>query len=153
MVNESIVTSLKNAINKGESLQIAMQILVGSGYDPREVSEASKYVGQGVIHNFQANPTEIMPQNKDFLQNQQYQQPHQNFQQQPVIQQQPINQQQPKIQQTTNQQVNQQVISQQSKIQRKSQAKEIILVLILLFLMGVLAATIFLKDTILGYFS
>ena len=53
MVNEDIITALTNAVNKGESLEIVMQILVNSGYDAREVQEAAQYVGKGAIHSLE----------------------------------------------------------------------------------------------------
>ena len=36
MVNEDIITGLKNAVARGESLQNAVQILMNSGYNPIE---------------------------------------------------------------------------------------------------------------------
>lgn len=49
MVNEDIITSLKNAIERGESLETAMAIAINSGYNPREVKEAARFIGEGVI--------------------------------------------------------------------------------------------------------
>ncbi len=49
MVNEDIITSLKNAIERGESLERAMTIAINTGYNQREVEEAAKFVGGGVI--------------------------------------------------------------------------------------------------------
>lgn len=49
MVNEDIITSLKNAIEGGESLDTAISIAINSGYNSREVEEAAKFVGEGVI--------------------------------------------------------------------------------------------------------
>jgi len=66
MPNEDIITALKNAIDKGEPLQQAIQIMISSGYDSREVQEASKFVGQGITPNLEPRPDEqlIMSQNK-----------------------------------------------------------------------------------------
>ncbi|MFH1359166.1 MAG: hypothetical protein ABIH37_04715 [archaeon] len=94
MVNEDIVTALKNAINSGDSLESAMQIMISSGYDSNEVQEASQFIG-GVSTNLQTRPDEhlIMPEQKKGLfgrkkVNQQvpsqYQQPQQYSQQQPI---------------------------------------------------------------------
>jgi len=44
VVNEDIATSLRNAVQHGESLQEAMNMLVHSGYNVNEVQEASKFV-------------------------------------------------------------------------------------------------------------
>ena len=49
MVNEDIITSLRNAINNGEQLEEAIKIMVNSGYNLKEVQEASKFVGNGII--------------------------------------------------------------------------------------------------------
>jgi len=67
MVNEDIVTALKNAINYGDSLESAKQILVNSGYNAREVEEASKFVGGGsMAQDNQPKPDEelTMPTQK-----------------------------------------------------------------------------------------
>lgn len=72
MVNEDIVTSLRNAVQHGESLQEAMNILVHSGYNINEVQEASKFVTNApqTIGSMQVKPEQelIMPsQKKSFL--------------------------------------------------------------------------------------
>jgi hypothetical protein len=58
MVNEDIITALKNAINRGETLESAMEIMINSGYNPRDVQEASQFVGGGVLSQLQAKPDE-----------------------------------------------------------------------------------------------
>lgn len=69
MVNEDIVTALKNAIEHGESLESAMLIAVNSGYNPRDIQEASKFVGEGVISIQKIAPDEMltMPNKKGFF--------------------------------------------------------------------------------------
>ena len=132
MVNEDIVTALKNAINNGEALDTAVQIMINSGYNSKEVYEASQFVGSGVINSFgdlqSQQQNQIQPTTPQPLQ--QY-----------PIQQIPIQIQQP-IQ-----------TSQINKQPKKSYTKEIILVIILIILMGVLGATIFFRERILGFFS
>ncbi len=64
MVNEDILTALRNAIEHGESLQSASGILINSGYNAREVQEASVYMGTGVIIQERANEQLVMPANK-----------------------------------------------------------------------------------------
>ncbi len=68
MPNEEIITALRNSVERGESLQTAMQIMVNSGYNPREVQAASKYVG-GAPVNMQIKPEEqlTMPEKKSFF--------------------------------------------------------------------------------------
>ena len=83
MVNEDIVTVLRNSVNSGDSLGHAIQILVNSGYDATQVQEASKYVQGGTMQNLQAKPDEqlIMAQNRRMLnRNPNMQQPQQNQQ-------------------------------------------------------------------------
>jgi len=68
MPNEEIITALKNSLDRGESLQTAMQIMVNSGYNPQEVQAASKYIGRAPV-NMQAKPGEqlTMPEKKSFF--------------------------------------------------------------------------------------
>lgn len=68
MVNEDIITALKNSIERGESLQAAMDILINSGYNPTEVKEASRFVS-GVSFDMNAKPNEelIMPSKRSLF--------------------------------------------------------------------------------------
>jgi len=47
MVKEEIVTGLKNAVARGESLEKAMASMTSAGYSAEEVREASGYVSMG----------------------------------------------------------------------------------------------------------
>jgi len=69
MVNEEIITGLRNAVEHGDSLQDAMQIMMNSGYSPQEVQEASRYIG-GVLHSQQPTPEEhlTMPEQRSTMQ-------------------------------------------------------------------------------------
>ena len=49
MVNEDIVTALRNAVDKGEPLESAAKIMINSGYNPREIHEASQFIGGGIM--------------------------------------------------------------------------------------------------------
>jgi len=84
MVNEEIFTALKNAIEHGDSLQEAMQILVNSGYNPTEVQEASNFISGGSLYLQQPKPEEhlTMPSEKSSIQRSQVQQPRINQPQQ-----------------------------------------------------------------------
>jgi len=66
MANEEIITALKNAIDHGDSLGSAKQIMINSGYNPKEVEEASRFVGGGVIKTHEPKPGEqlAMPTEK-----------------------------------------------------------------------------------------
>jgi len=163
MVNEEIVTGLTNSVNRGDSLQSAVEIMINSGYDPREVHEASRFVG-GVIPNIQATPKEkqvierqraaIVPQqgmsqqqNPKTMQQRSVQQPTQKPPQ--PIQSQPIQSPTKPLTKTLDQPLIQ-PLGQSSK---KSYTKEIVLVFILLLLIGVLTITIIYKNAVLGWFS
>jgi len=242
MPNEEILSALKNAIDHGESLQSAVQIMINSGYHSEEVYEASKFIGGGTLTMQETTPEEqlAMPEEKkkfkfwgkDKTQNQTpqiIQTPQPQFQQQPSQPIQPYSKQiqpitrpiaQPIKQlpqyspQITQAQIKQsfqhpmqQYPQQQSQQARPSQQpiqqlpqyppqpaqpyypqqiprqaprpapqlalrngelskeiqgikpvkqgylKEIVLLIILLILIGILAATILFKDTILGWFA
>jgi ATP-dependent Zn protease len=66
MPNEEILTSLKNAIERGETLEKAVMILINSGYNPQEVKETSNYLGEGAIKMVEIKPEEhlTMPEQK-----------------------------------------------------------------------------------------
>lgn len=70
MVNEDILTALRNSINNGESLEYAKQILIYSGYNLQEVQEASNFIGSGISTSLKTKPDEhlVMPQKKSFFQ-------------------------------------------------------------------------------------
>ena len=217
MVNEDIVTVLRNAVNNGEPLQDAMQVLTSSGYNPQQVQEASRYVRGGTIPTLEPKPNEqlIMAQDKRFLgkrqipqtdpqmqqaQNQQQQRLQSQQSLQNTMSQQPLQQplQQPPQQPFSPQQIsptnkkdlygkdpmganelkeltqpmqpkspttnmkptpNQiqkkeiQPSKQNIKLKKKSHKKEIILLIILLFLIGILASTVFFRENILTFLS
>ncbi|MBR9704717.1 hypothetical protein GOV12_04850, partial [Candidatus Pacearchaeota archaeon] len=96
MVNEDIITSLRNAITHGESLDSAMNTAIASGYSKRDVDEAARYVGGSVIssQNPRSGESLTMPNKRGFFskkpknppvrkRQQQPQQPQQQSQQQP----------------------------------------------------------------------
>ncbi len=172
MPNEEIITALRNAVEHGDSLQNAVQIMINSGYDFQEVQEASKYVGEGALLKTQQSEEElVMPGTEKkklfskFLRKektvlQQTQKPQaekQEFQatpeyfppkplQKPLFQTKPL--QQPR-------QKPQSLAQELKKIQplRKSYNKEIMLLTILIILVGVLITTIIYRDEILKFFS
>ena len=176
-IRDRIITGLKNAIEHGESLQNAMQIMINAGYNPAEVQEASKFVGGGTLHLQKPKSDEhlTMPEQKSRLsklafwkkrqkskfpqtqkpaqkippQTQQPAQPIQQTPQQPQTQ--PPSQQLMQTQPKKSEPLTKQLKEIKPKV--KSHLKEIILLIILLILIGVLVATIFLKDKIIGWFS
>ena len=150
MVNEDIVTALRNAINNGESLDSAVQIMINSGYNSKEVYEASQLVGSGVISNL-GNLQNQIPQGSVFQQTgpdiYQSSPPSQTSLQQPTTFQPNQYKQQTQIQRPTQLQQPQQATT------KRSYVKEIMLVIILIILLGILGASIFFRERILGFFS
>lgn len=65
MPNEEILIALKNALDHGDSLESAIQIMINSGYSAAEVQETANFVSAGSI-NLQAEPEEelVMPEQK-----------------------------------------------------------------------------------------
>ena len=59
MVKEEIITGIKNGMARGESLQQAIQTLIGAGYNPEEVNDAANNMNAGVIAKLPQNATTI----------------------------------------------------------------------------------------------
>ena len=167
MVNEDIVTALKNAIDRGESLESAMQILINSGYGLQDVEEASYYISKGAISMTEIKNNEhfAMPQQKNYffqpsLKPAYQQSPTtrpQNIQPAPYTQ--PMVSKQIQTQPTPQQN---QFIPQSQPIQtqnaeikksKNSYGLEIFLIIILLILIGVLVSVILYKEQILEFLS
>jgi hypothetical protein len=141
MVNEEIVTALRNAVDRGEPLEHAIQIMINSKYPPREVHEAANYVSTGVLPKLQARPDEelVMPTQKQGLFSEQAPQPSGE---QPA-------------ENITVKEASEPVAQELKKIKprKKSHLKEIILLLLLLILIGVLVGTILFREQILQLLS
>ena len=109
MVNEDIVTALRNAVNKGEPLEDAVRVMINSGYNPQEVEEASHFVAGGVSRILEPKkeeqflPQKIPPTFTKPLQNQNPIPLQKNYQQLPQLLQ---------VSQTNQQQISQQSINQ-----------------------------------------
>ncbi|VVB78149.1 Uncharacterised protein [uncultured archaeon] len=118
MVNEEIVTALKNAIDHGESLDSAVNVMINSGYGPKDVQEASDLIGGGTLSYLQPKPEEnfTTPSQKGFFG---------NFAKKPVQQVEPQQQPMPMVQQGSVQPPQQQfqrIQAQQSYIQQNPNA-------------------------------
>ena len=163
MVNEDIVTALANAVNRGEALDMAIQVMINSGYNPREVQEAAQFVGGGAIRNLQPKADEHLTMPMDSraslsqvrLQTQSQQPVTQPAQPRPAQVQSPQ-------QNNSAVQFQQQYppyVSQDSSANnqtkppapKKSYGMEILLLVILLILIGALVATIMFKQQILQF--
>lgn len=49
MVNEEILGGLRNALERGSSIERAVQSFINAGYNPNDVSEAADYLSRGVM--------------------------------------------------------------------------------------------------------
>lgn len=69
MVGDDIITALKNAIDRGDTLENAIAMAINSGYNQKDVEEASRFVGSVPSYNFQPKPFEelTMPAQKNIL--------------------------------------------------------------------------------------
>ena len=203
MVNKEIFKALKNAIDRGDSLEEAIQIAVNSGYDMREVREAASAFSKNGI-NIQQNPSEELampsprrffsrvaksgirepppvpkrqifeiqpPTQKEQIQLQQRREQPAQTQQFPQVREQlqqrreqPSQTQQfPQVRESPKQMKPLTLHSQNTKTpsfnqdkpksKEKGWFKEILLLVILLFLIGFLVLTILFKDSILTFFS
>lgn len=175
MVNEDIVTALRNAVNKGEHLEDAVRVMIQSGYNPKEVEEASHFVAGRVSRMLEpkkeeqflitpkiqslSQPSSKVNQSNPLIQNQKS---YQQLQQLPQLAQQPITKQpqNPVNQSSTQKQTSPQPVQQtqinqvpKEKPKKRSYWIEIILFIILLMLVGILTATIIYKDQILSVLS
>jgi hypothetical protein len=56
MVKEEIVAGLRNAVERGQSINQAMQSMTNAGYQLGEVQEASRYVNMGATGIMQQTP-------------------------------------------------------------------------------------------------
>ncbi|MFA7707362.1 MAG: hypothetical protein WCX73_00260 [Candidatus Pacearchaeota archaeon] len=65
MPNEEIISALRNAIEHGDSLQEAIQIMINSGYNLEEVHEASRFIGGTLsLHETKSGEHLTMPEEK-----------------------------------------------------------------------------------------
>src|SRR3989344_4699532 len=159
MVNEDIITILRNGIERGESLEVCKRIAINSGYNPREVEEASHFISRGTMTNLkQQNPLDlIMPNKKSFSFFKR--KPKENVDMikkesppLPILQNKSINKEyddnreQYKVMQSKNQ-------IELNKPIKKGFTKEIILFILLLILVGLLILTVVFRNRILEFFS
>jgi len=59
MIKEEIAAGIKNAIERGDSLEKAKQSFINAGYNPQEVEQAAASIG-GVLKNY-SPPAQSIP--------------------------------------------------------------------------------------------
>jgi hypothetical protein len=180
MVNEEIITALKNAVERGENLQTAMNILINSGYNLKEVQEASNFIGGTTTHlETKSHEHLLMPNDRRFSPQQRqqqvkfqpqvpYSQPQTSYAQQLQQTKQNFKEESSQIKQEVSRDLETKyqgefisngqsaLLAQQlNKISPKKEghAIEIILIIILLILVGILISTIVFKESLLQFFS
>ncbi len=123
MVREDIVAGLKNAVERGEGIETAKQSFISAGYPREEVEEASNLI--------QSGSALIIGRGENFppLKIQQQVQPAETQQTEMPKEEKPL----------------------PNKLKRNF--KIILLVIILLFLVGILMATILFKNEIISFLS
>jgi hypothetical protein len=69
MVNEDILTGLRNAIERGDNLDNATKVMINSGYNARDVEESSRFINSGVlsVQVTRADEHLAMPNKKGFF--------------------------------------------------------------------------------------
>jgi hypothetical protein len=197
MTKEDIYTSLRNAVDRGESIESAVRTAINSGYNSKDVNETARYLQRGALYGTQANPEEelTMPNQKKmfFKPGKNPPLPLKKQESSPLLKNQspmleppaaprPLNKMQNFNQPKTLSNPNNSLmrdshlnspssISQKEKVNPRMQntfslkndldktshkpgwTKEIMLLIILLFLVGLLVVTIIFREKILSFFS
>ncbi len=130
MVRQDILTGLRNALERGHSLEQAQKTLYNSGYSARDINEASRYLAGGLKNNDIKNY--IQPQPINNIRNTQ------------------LNNEPPtkQIQQLPQYDVHKQIPQSHKHSSASFWILFIILAILLLSLIGLLATLIFQKDKV-----
>lgn len=67
MNKEDIVFGLRNAVERGFSLQSAVQSFLNAGYNPGEVNDAAREINMGVLGRMEQQKTISMPKTSTSL--------------------------------------------------------------------------------------
>lgn len=130
-----ITSGLKNAIERGYSLELAIQSFINAGYNRQDVLDSSKVFGSSI-------PSVSQPQAQPVIQQPSMPQPSQP--QQPSAE--------PKVIPSPQVPVKFNPLPKQSE-EGVNKSTIIILVAILAVLVGLLISTLLFKETILGWFG
>lgn len=169
MEKQEIVAGLKSALERGYSIQQAIQSFINSGYNRQDVLDSARNINTAVISKIPVQPSELVPQYPKPIRTFQPQQIKQPIQPQQQVKQ-PIQYSQPKYQQPTqqtkqptqysqpqsapSQTYSSTFSTQQSPIKTKSNLGLIIFLTgLLIILLGTLALFLFAKEQVLDFFS
>ena len=69
MVNDNIITALRNAIDRGETIDHAINTLLNSGYSQKEINEAMIFFGPTyrALNNIREEGNLVSPEKKPVL--------------------------------------------------------------------------------------
>jgi hypothetical protein len=148
MVNEEIKAGLKNALDRGQPLNKAIQSLITAGYNPNEVQQAAQEMNISIIHHLpESEPQETKPAITQF-QNQAPQQ----IPTTPQIQTKPVQQEQT-IQKLPQQTIPAtQTIAQEKPKKRMPKALWILIILLVLILLATVSFIFFGKQILDMFF-
>jgi len=136
MVRQELIGGLRNAIERGCSLEEAKRSFISAGYSSAEVEEASQYLHEGSL-NMQEAPMTQEPEVPEQIEAPKV---HKSFFGKPK----------PKPQPEPEAQFHELV---EEKEKKPRDFKVIILIVVLAILIGVLTATIIFREKILALFS
>ena len=157
-MRDYIFSGLKNAIEHGTPIDRAVQSFINAGYNPSEVKQAAEYLQQGVMPIVEQKPQ--IPMQQTPPQKTPYQTPQTSPVQKPFqnplqIQPKPLPTmqiaQQPQMQQPMPIQTPQAQQTQQVEQKKGISGTVIFLIVLLLVLLGALAALILFKERILDF--
>jgi hypothetical protein len=130
MVRQDIVAGIRNAIERGHSLEHAKQTMVNSGYNQQDVTEAANYLTGGLGNQELQHPPNEMDNGTPQLT------------------------QSSQSNQQTQQLTTSSATPQGTGVKKKSNVGMIIiLVSILLLLIGILVVSLLFKDNIISFFE
>lgn len=141
MERPEIVSGLKNAVERGYSIELAVQSFVNAGYNRQDVADSARIISGGTLSSLE--PVIQQPDSAK-IQIPQNQQPvKQDLQSQP-----PAIQPAPQIQQ-----IKRQELPKLPQVQKSKKKMIILLVTILVVLLVLLGGVIVFKDSIIKLFS
>jgi outer membrane biosynthesis protein TonB len=161
MVNDDIVGGLRSAINRGESLRRAMMTFYNAGYKKEDIEEAAKFFSEHPEEEKPATPVTIVPAKKNLFGNIFSKKPEEKKVPPkempiPVAPTPPVSQPSPQIVSHYGEKTEPvQKVSNYEKPEREPKDKILIaiLVTVLIFLLGILAAIFLFKQQIINFFS
>ena len=129
-MREDIYGVLKNALERGDTIEEAIQSLVNSGYNDIEVREAAKGLTSGAMTTID----QVAPMNSTEFSKPAFQRPEAHKQ----------------LKTLGNPQA---TVGQITRRRRSGTGKIILLIIVLLFLVGALVATIIFRDSIVNFLT